>query len=484
MNKRSFIVGVGSFCVVAITCAGFIFLPSGCKESKRLALRYDIQEAIKQENVVPVVIIGSGPAGLAASLYTARGNIDTVVIEGNKPGGLLTDTTEVENWPGEKSILGPNLVHKMKEQVADFNVHFVSDAVSSVNFTRWPFTIKTEGDITIRALSVILATGAKPRMLSVPGEQKYWGFGVTSCATCDAPFFKSEDVVVVGGGDSAIEEAIQLAKYVNSVTILVRKDKMRAAARMQDRIAGYSNIAVRYNVSVCEVIGDGLQVTGVRLVDALTKEQLVMPVSGVFLAIGHDPLTQVFKDHVDTCPMGHIKMFDRTQGTSVQGVFAAGDVEDHRYRQAIVAAGHGVSAALDAIEFLHEVGFDQSVSQKISRKSVPALLQGQQAHVVEIGDLASFKEMIALHPLVIVDFYADYCPSCMRMLPDFEAVSAEYKDIVFIKVDANKAHALLEEYSVHKLPCILAFKDGALKARFKDAMNRKELREFIQKIAE
>jgi len=452
-----------------------------CKAQSKPKHHINIKRVLDKENVVPVLIIGSGPAALSAALYTARGGIDTWLTEGPKPGGLLMDTTEVENWPGTPSIMGPELMSNMKYQLTRFKVHFIDDVVKAVDFHTWPYRITLQDGSLINAMSVIIATGAKPKLLGVAGETKYMGHGVSSCATCDAPFFKKdENVVVVGGGDSAVEEAVQLAKHVNQVTILVRKEKMRAASSMQDRLRGYKNITVKYNLEMQEIVGDGTKVTSVKLMNHETGEIQTMDTAGVFLAIGHDPSSQVFKGHIDMCPMGHIQMFDRTQGTSVAGVFAAGDVEDSRYRQAIVAAGHGVSAALDAIEFLNEIGFDETVSAHVRKQSSMLDRARPKGKVVSVSTAAQFEELIAANKVVVADFFADYCPSCMQMLPVYDAVSADFEQVVFAKIDANTGADIMQKYSVNKVPYLLVFKDEALAARYRDTMSKKELHDFVE----
>ncbi len=485
INRNIVLMGVTIFLVLLAGYAlGFGYRrcwSDACKTQVKAKHNINVKRVLDKENVVPILIIGSGPAGLSAGLYSARGNIDTLVVEGPKPGGLLVDTTEVENWPSRVSIMGPELMSDIKLQLSRLQVKFIDDVVQAVDFSTWPYRIALQDNSIIHAMSVIIATGAKPKLLGVAGESKYWGLGVTSCATCDAPFFKGEDVVVVGGGDSAIEEALQLAKHVNQVTILVRKEKMRAAARMQDRLNGYRNITVKYNLEIQEIIGDGTKVTAVQLLNHETGTLETMATAGVFLAVGHDPSSQVFKGHIDMCPMGHIQMFDRTQGTSVAGVFAAGDVEDSRYRQAIVAAGHGVSAALDAIEFLNEIGFDETISAHVRKQ--PSLLDTRtraKSRVVAVANVAEFDQLVASNKVVIADFFADYCPSCMQMLPVYDAVSAEFEEVVFAKVDANTGADIMQKYLVNKVPYLLVFKDEVLAARYRDTMGKKELHEFIE----
>jgi thioredoxin reductase (NADPH) len=440
---------------------------------------FDIHRAIKKDNVREMVVVGSGPAGLAAALYGARGGRDTLVIEGNAPGGLLMQTTEVENWPGELSVMGPILMAKMREQVKRFDVEFLADAVEKVDLRNWPFQIVTEGGQTIHALSIIISTGANPRKLNIPGEDTYWGSGVTSCATCDAPFFKGEEVVVIGGGDSAVEEAMQLSKYASQVKVLVRSNKMRAAPRMQNRLKEYKNVSVHYGLSPKEIIGDGTKVTGIKVLNADTKKEFVMPINGVFLATGHDPNTKLFEGQIELTQSGHIALDTRTQQTSMPGVFAAGDVADNRYRQAIVSSGDGVKAALDAIHFLEDVGLSPDISDQLAvKRSAKRGVTNEPSRVKQIRSLSEL-DSINQKGIVIVDFFADYCPSCIQMLPVYDAVSTEFLDVTFVKVDTDQAIDIVDKYAINKIPCLLVFKDGKLVARYNNAMSKKELQEFV-----
>lgn len=440
---------------------------------------FDMQRAITKDNVREIVVIGSGPAGLAAALYGARGGRDTLVIEGNTPGGLLMQTTEVENWPGELSVMGPDLMFKMREHVRRFDVEFLADAVETIDLRNWPFQIVTEGGRTIHALSIIISTGANPRKLNILGEDAYWGSGVTSCATCDAPFFKGEEVVVIGGGDSAVEEAMQLAKYASNIKVLVRSNKMRAAPRMQNRLKEYKNVTVHYCLVPKEIVGDGTKVTGIKLLNVDTKKEFVMPINGVFLATGHDPNTKLFEGQIELTQTGHIALDTRTQQTSMPGIFAAGDVADNKYRQAIVSAGDGVKAALDAIHFLEEVGLSPAISEQLAVKR--AGMRSNKQEPSRVKQVRSLGELDSLNQkgVVVVDFFADYCPSCIQMLPVYDEVSTELVDVMFIKVDASQAIDIVDKYAINKIPCILVFKDGKLTARYNGAMSKKELQEFV-----
>jgi len=445
---------------------------------------YNLDILKEKENIVPIAIIGSGPAGLSAGVYGARANRSTLVIEGNQPGGLLTKTSTVENWPGEISIQGTQIVKNMREHAAHLGVSFLADSVEEVDFTQWPFVITTGDGVTLHALTVIIATGANPRKLNIPGEELS---GVSSCAVCDAPFFKNEDVAVVGGGDSAVEEAIQLATFAKSVTILVRGPQMRAAASMQDRLKDYSSVRIMYNARPVEVIGDGEKVTGVRLVDAEGNPKDLLPVTGVFLAVGHIPNSQLFEGKLELEEGGYIMIkgrpadTGREQETSVEGVFAAGDVEDHVYRQARVAEGSGVKAALDAESFLQEIGFNVSMGKKLKSNLFKVGTKQSGTGVRKVESLADFNTVLeGAEGLVVLDFYADYCPSCLHMLPAYEAVATEFAgEVTFLKVDSEQAIDLVAKYYVTRVPCLLVFSKGKLVGRYNQAMDKKELREFV-----
>ncbi len=446
---------------------------------------FDLKNLEGKENIFPIVIIGSGPAGLSAGLYGARAKKKTLVIEGEKPGGLLTETSYVENWPGFKAILGKDLMKELKEQAAHFGAQFLNDVVEKVDFTQWPYVIHTEDGKKIYALTVIIATGASPISLNIPGEQEYWGKGVTTCAICDAPFFQDKEVVVVGGGDSAIAESIQLSAYAKKITILVRKDRMRAAPTNQELLAGHPHVSIIYNVEVKKIMGDGKQVTSIELYNNKDKTTQTMSTSGVFLAIGHKPNTQLFKGKVALDKNGYVEVKDRTQLTSIEAVFAAGDVEDHRYRQAGVSAAHGIAAALDADMFLNEHGINAEVAARLEKTQVApvTILPTLVKHVASLLELE--KEIKDARKPVVVDFYADYCPSCMAMLPHFDAVAQQFKDLaLFISIDISVSPDIAAKYYVSKIPCVLIFKDGSLAARFNNAMSKTELQELVAEFVE
>jgi thioredoxin reductase (NADPH) len=304
------------------------------------------------ESVEDVIIIGSGPAGLTAALYTARADLHPLMFEGREPGGQLMLTTEVENFPGfPDGRMGPELMTDMRKQAERFGTRIVTAHVDSVDFTKGsPHTVVV-GDEVHRARTVIISTGATARWLNLPNEQRLIGRGVSSCATCDGFFFRDRKLVVVGGGDSAMEEATFLTKFASSVTVVHRREELRASKIMQDRAFANPKISFVWNSEVTDIIG-GEIVEGVSLRDTVTGETSEMKTDGVFLAIGHDPTTLLFRDQLDLDAQGYIRVEEPSTATSVDGVFACGDVVDHVYRQAITAAGMGCKAAIDAERWL------------------------------------------------------------------------------------------------------------------------------------
>ncbi|MGZ4140899.1 MAG: thioredoxin-disulfide reductase [Actinomycetota bacterium] len=299
-----------------------------------------------------VIVIGSGPSGLTAALYAARANLEPLVIEGAAPYGQLMLTTDVENYPGfPDGILGPELMEKFRAQAERFGSRFVTADVTRVDYSRSPFVAEV-GDETYEADSVIVSTGAKARMLDVPGERELLGRGVSTCATCDGFFFRGKELVVVGGGDSAMEEAIFLTKFATKVTIVHRRSSLRASKIMQERALANEKISFVWDSVVDEVLGSSGAVTGVKLKNVESGDVTDFTTDGLFIAIGHDPNTQLFKGQLDLDDNGYIVVDHPSTRTSVPGVFACGDVVDHIYRQAITAAGTGCAAAIDAERYL------------------------------------------------------------------------------------------------------------------------------------
>lgn len=327
-----------------------------------------LDAAFEKKNIIPLAIIGGGPAGLTASLYGGRAKIHTVVFTGEEPGGQLVGTTDVQNWPAIKKMWGYEIMDLLTEQATHFGAEILQDTVTEIDCSQWPYRLRTENGLEAYALTVIIATGAKAKRLHILGEDTYWGNGVSKCALCDAPCYEKKSVVVIGGGDSAVEEALQLAPYAERVTVIVRSDRMRAAPTMQDRLAGFSNIKVEYNLQVTQILGDGEKVSGIVLVDSETGEEFEQSIDGVFIAIGHEPNTQLFDGQLHMDGRGYIVIAPFNQETSSVGIFAAGEVHDDRYRQACIACGYGAAAALDAIEFLRDHNFNEKIERRLQSR--------------------------------------------------------------------------------------------------------------------
>ncbi len=305
-------------------------------------------------NLRKVLIIGGGPAGLTAAIYAARANLKPVLIEGMQPGGQLTITTEVENFPGfPDGVMGPELIDHMHRQAEKFGTEFIMGTVQNLDLSQRPFTLDVDGE-TIRTETLIVATGATARLLGIPGESELMGYGVSACATCDGFFFKGKEICVIGGGDSAMEEANFLTTFASKVTLVHRREAFRASPIMVEKVRQNPKIEFMLNAIPLSFKGDpsGSGLEGLEVKDAQSGEVRVLKVDGAFVAIGHTPTTQLFKDVLDTDENGYLICQGRSTATNIPGVFAAGDVADHHYRQAITAAGSGCAAALDAQHFL------------------------------------------------------------------------------------------------------------------------------------
>lgn len=301
-----------------------------------------------------LIIIGSGPAGLTAAIYAARANLSPLIIDGNNPGGQLMGTSLVENWPGENSILGPKLMENMRKHAEHFGTQFLADEIKAIDLKKQPFTLTLSSGKTLLTQALIVATGATPKKLGCPGEAEYWGKGVTTCATCDAPFYRDKKVIVVGGGDTAMEDAHFLRKFTDDITVVHILDTLTANFSMQQRVINDPKIKVIYNSTVTQITGNNGHVTSAVVTNQKTKEATKLDTDGIFVAIGLTPNTNFLKGQLDLDPYGYITLKGNTT-TSIPGVFAAGDVADYRYRQAITSAGSGCMAALDAEKYLKEV---------------------------------------------------------------------------------------------------------------------------------
>ncbi|MCC5955874.1 MAG: thioredoxin-disulfide reductase [Natronohydrobacter sp.] len=301
-----------------------------------------------------LLIIGSGPAGYTAAVYGARAMLEPIVVQGIQPGGQLTITTEVENWPGDTMVTGPDLMVRMEAHAREMGAEVITDHISALDLSARPFTAKADSGMTFTADAVVLATGAQARWLGIPSEEKYKGMGVSACATCDGFFYRGKEVVVIGGGNTAVEEALFLTNFASKVTLVHRRDSLRAEKILQHRLLEHPKVEVIWNHTLDEVLGDGTApgVEAVRLRQVDTGETQEIACAGVFIAIGHSPASELVKDQLKMQEGGYVWVEPGSTRTSIPGVFAAGDLTDHIYRQAVTSAGMGCMAALDAEKFL------------------------------------------------------------------------------------------------------------------------------------
>ncbi|AUQ65869.1 thioredoxin-disulfide reductase [Phaeobacter inhibens] len=303
-----------------------------------------------------VLIIGSGPAGYTAGVYASRAMLEPILVQGIEPGGQLTTTTEVENWPGDTEVQGPDLMVRMQDHAKAMGCEIIGDIITDLDTTARPFVAKGDSGTIYTADAVILATGARAKWLGLPSEEKFKGFGVSACATCDGFFYRGQEIVVIGGGNTAVEEALFLTNFASKVTLIHRRDELRAEKILQDRLMKNPKIEPLWFHQLEEVVGteNPLGVEAVRVKNVKTDEITEIPCKGVFVAIGHAPATELVKDVLETHNGGYVKVTPGTTETSIPGIFAAGDLTDHKYRQAVTSAGMGCMAALDAERFLAE----------------------------------------------------------------------------------------------------------------------------------
>lgn len=458
-------------------------------QTKKQMLTYSLEKALGCENVVPVAIIGSGPAGLSAAIYIARAGMKAFIFAGPQPQGQLTQTTYIENFPGRAKILGPVLMNDMQVQAESFGGCVISDTVASIDTNQWPFVLTTQEGKKFKALSIVLATGASPCTLNIPGEKEFWGKGVTTCAVCDAHFYQDKEVVVIGGGDSAAEQVFELAAHVSKVTVLVRKDQMRASTASRKLVEATPNATIEYNRELVRIYGDS-ENGGVTHIDVLNNQTGVVekrPIDGVFLAIGHTPRTDLVKHVLQIDKEGCIVTNGKTQQTSIQGIFAAGEVQDSKYRQAAIAAGEGVKAALDAINFLYSLGFNSSIARKLDEKFFEVFSDKKlQLHTLTAPD--DVDKYINTKGVVVVDFYTKVCPECIKLLPMLEAVAFKMQDQIKVykcDIQASKGlrYVLLKEkdLKLRSVPTLAVFKDGNLVDTISHVDSSSELYAYLGK---
>lgn len=448
-------------------------------------------------SVENVVIIGSGPAGYTAAIYAARANLKPFVFEGFQagglPGGQLMTTTEVENFPGfPDGIMGPDLMDRMKEQALRWGAELVTEDVTEVDFSQRPFVIRSE-EREVRAHSIIIATGATAKRLGLPSEHAFWSRGISACAICDGatPIFRSAELAVIGGGDSAAEEAIYLTKYGSHVHLLVRGEKMRASKAMQDRVLSNDKITVHWNTEATDVFGeDGKMMSGIKIRNTQTGAESDLAVKGLFYAIGHTPNTSLFKGQIELDDVGYVVTRNHVE-TSLEGVYAAGDVQDHEFRQGITAAGTGCMAAMLAERWLSSNGlaqeFHQTEASERPHEATPHKTEDEQAAEFDIartrhaGGYALRKLYHESDRLIMVKYASPTCGPCHTLKPILNKLVDEFDgQIHYIEIDITEDPDIAESAGVVGTPTIQFFKNKALVSEMKGVKQKSQYRQAIQ----
>lgn len=447
-----------------------------------------------------VVIIGSGPAGYTAAIYAARANLKPFMFAGFQagglPGGQLMTTTEVENFPGfPEGITGPQLMDRMRAQAERWGTEVVTEDVTFVDLSQRPFVVRST-DRELRAHSVIIATGATAKRLGLPSETEFWNRGISACAICDGamPMFQNAELVVIGGGDSAAEEAMYLTKYGSRVHLLVRSDKMRASKAMQDRVLANAKITVHWHTTAIDVVGDETGMTGLRVQHQQTGEESTIAARGLFYAIGHKPNTDLFVGQLDLDEVGYIKTRPHSVETSVEGVFAAGDVQDHEYRQAITAAGTGCAAALLAERWLSAQGLAQEVKRDSTEPTAASVAEDKPivADTEEtfnpqatrhFGGYAVRKLYHETDRPLVVKFVAPDCGPCHILKPMLDKVVDEFEgQIHFVEVDVKDEPQIAEGAGVTGTPTVMIFHNKAKAVEFRGVKQKSEYRQAIAQL--
>ncbi|RAM48515.1 MAG: thioredoxin-disulfide reductase [Hapalosiphonaceae cyanobacterium JJU2] len=448
-------------------------------------------------NVENVVIIGSGPAGYTAAIYAGRANLKPVVFEGFQagglPGGQLMTTTEVENFPGfPKGITGPELMDLMKAQAERWGAELYTEDVIEVDLSQRPFTVRSE-EREFKTHSLIIATGATAKRLGLDNEHEFWSRGISACAICDGatPIFHGAELAVVGGGDSAAEEAIYLTKYGSKVNLLVRSEKMRASKAMQDRVLSNPKIHVHWNTEPVDVFGNS-HMEGVKIRNTKTNEESELHVKGLFYAIGHTPNTSLFKGQIDLDEVGYIVTKPGSPETSLEGVFAAGDVQDHEYRQAITAAGSGCMAAMLAerwlssnalIQEFHQVSHtpDNELEPQPTSNKTPTDDEFDLTATRHQGSYSLRKLFHESDRLLIVKYVSPGCGPCHTLKPILNKVVDEFDGkIHFVEVDIDKDREIAENAGISGTPTIQFFKNKELLKELKGVKQKSEYRQLIE----
>lgn len=444
-----------------------------------------------------LVIIGSGPAGYTAAIYAGRANLKPVVFEGYQlggiPGGQLMTTTEVENFPGfPEGITGPELMDRIKAQAQRWGAELFTEDVISVDLSQRPFTVKSE-ERELKTHAIVIATGATAKRLHLPHEEQFWNAGISACAICDgaSPIFKGVELAVIGGGDTATEEAVYLTKYATHVHLLVRRHELRASKTMQQRVLTHPKITVHWNTEVIDVYGND-QLGGIKIKNNQTGEQQDLPVQGLFYAIGHTPNTQIFQGQLDLDEVGYIVTKHGTPETSVEGVYAVGDVQDHEFRQAITAAGSGCMGAMLAERWLSMNGLAQEVQQtetaepeaETTASTQPQITTSENFDIQNTRHTGGYALRKLYHEsdrLIMVKYASPTCGPCHALKPILDKVVGEFEGkIHYVEIDIEEDPEIAQSAGVVGTPTVQMFKNKGLIQDLKGVKPKSLYRELIQ----
>lgn len=428
------------------------------------------------KNLVPVAVIGAGPAGLGAAIYTARAGLPTIVFMG--PGDTLTQAHHVENWPGKKRETGAHIIEDLQKQAASFGAVLVPKTIEKVDFSGWPRALFTEDGEKIHALAVIVATGGSPKTLDVPGVKEYWEKGIRICAICDAPFDKGKEVAVVGGGDIGVDKALQLTAFAKKVIIFEKEADLTAMMAAKNYVAQSPNIVVTCNAVIKQIKGDGSRVTSVEVLDKSSGKTYEVPVQSVYFAIGFTPNTNFLHNALSTDEEGYIVTHGKTQKTSVEGVFAAGSVEDSLYQKGGTAIGRGFQAGLDAIKFLTQQGFNKEIENQLSEYFYrPETFSYALPEIKSLQELTSY---IQKNPTIVLNFYSPSCSMCKAMVPIIEKVASQYyHTIPTVKINIEEHAQLATHYQVSSVPTLLMLKNDHVVSQISGRKSNEELKHFF-----
>ena len=437
-----------------------------------------------KENIIPVAVIGGGPTGLAAAVNPARSGYHTVVCQGPKPGGELTDAKVVENWPGLDKASGAECMKKFETQVAGFGVHLVSLVVEDIDLSQWPYKLTLNDGTTAHAFTVIIATGSTQQKLGIEGEDIYWGKGLFSCGLCDGSFTRGKDTVVIGAGDFAIQRALQLACDAKKITLIAPGPHMTAHKSMQEKIKGIPSIYVLYNKEVTSICGTDKDITHVTLYDPTTKKTSTLNTSSVFLSTGLTPNTQLFTGKITCGKDGCLALKDgRSQQTAIEGVMAAGTVSDATYRQIAAINGDGTKAGMDAISLLSKWGFDGARRSLASTNLYkPPVIP--HPLIKKLATICEFNRLLRAQKPLLVEVYSPNCPRCKETDGPLTALTEEFKtDLTVYKLDKDNdcTYSFIEKYDVNLIPAFLLFKNGKEVNRIEGETKLSPLRQFIKK---